>query len=233
MNLEQQSQNITLINIYNLSKINVKINNPDLIKLVEDSKNLQNDIERINWSMHSGNYSPENINLLSNKKTKLNNNIDEINIKLNELNYTEIPANWLLPIKEIVTPKNSMISMVPSFSGSSAKNITRSLANISRRSVANISSGVKNFSGKVSNFGSRAKNITRNIAKIGSNSVKNISSGVKNFSGKVSNFGTKTIKSMQPIKKDIKNPVQSTTIQQGGKYSKKKYKSIRKSKRKN
>jgi hypothetical protein len=121
--------------------------------------------------------------------------------------------------------------MFPSFSGSSAKNITRSLAKIGSNSVANITSGVKNFSGKVSNFGSRAKNISRNIAKIGSNSVKNISSGVKNFSGKVSNFGSKTIKSMQPIK--IKNSVQSTTIQQGGKYSKKIYKSIRKSKRKN
>jgi len=197
MNLEQISQNIKLININNISKINVKIDNPELIKLVEESKILENDIARIKWSMRSGNYSSENINLLSNKKTKLNNNIDEINIKLNELNYTEIPANWLPPIKEIVTPKNSMISMFPSFSGSSAKNITRSLA------------------------------------KIGSNSVANITSGVKNFSGKVSNFGTKTIKSMQPIKKDIKNPVQSTTIQQGGKYSKKKYKSIRKSKRKN
>ena len=36
MNLNLK-QNINLINIYNLSKINVKINNPELIKMIEDN----------------------------------------------------------------------------------------------------------------------------------------------------------------------------------------------------
>ena len=245
MNLNLK-QNINLINIYNLSKINVKINNPELIKMIEDSKKLQNDIERINWSMRSGNSSSEIINLLNKKTNELTENINKINIKLNELNYTEIPKEWLSPIEEIVTPNKSMNSIFPSFSSNKAKKITHNIATFGSKSLSNISNRVNKFSGKVSNIGSRAKNITRNSLTKFSGKVSNFGSRVKKFSGNVLKIGSKSLPMFSgKVSNVVSNPirmntnkknnpveVESITIQTGGKYSKKIYKSIRKSKRK-
>jgi hypothetical protein len=106
-----------------------------------------------------------------------------------------------------------------------------------------IKQGLKTFTNRASKFGSQAKNIGHSVANIGTRSVANISSGVKNFGSKAANISSQSIKTLKNratnvrnratnISSGVKNFISKIPRVRGGKYSNKKYKSKRKTKRK-
>ena len=202
--LDKQPQIVTLSNLDSIIIDN--ITNEELKQLLNEAINNKNKV-----LIAMSNYYSErgSRNAFMTISDQLNEDIKQINKKISELqlSYSDLGLNEPEPE-------------------------TKPEIKLSNK----FKQGLKSLTNRASKFGSQTTNIGRSVANISKRSVANISSGVQNFGSKASNISSQSIKTLKNratnISSGVKNFISKIPRVRGGKYSNKKYKSKRKTKRK-